>query len=212
MLVPYVVSSLGVHAGRVGELFAALGVGYLLSAYLGPRACASARLRTTVLALIGLLVVAFGGLFNVHSFAAALVFLALMGLSAGAFLMLERTLLQRRAHDAVIGRISSAYSAVVTAATLAGALIASLIVTWFGRMVTLDLAIGVIASAAVVAIRLPARVDAGQISQRPECLDRRSLDVSRSDGSRLRCRCSARQGVRGSATGPLDGRGIGPSG
>jgi MFS family permease len=160
LLVPYVVGSLHARAASIGELFAALEVGYLVSPYLGRRACASSRLRASVLGLIGLLVAAFAGLFDVHSFWLAFVFIGLMGLGGGSFLMLEKTLMQRRAGDHVIGRISSAYSAVVMAATLAGALLASLTVAWIGRDAALNLAIAVIAAAAVPATRLPARVAA----------------------------------------------------
>jgi predicted MFS family arabinose efflux permease len=158
VLVPYVVSSLGVRAASIGELFSALGVGYLLSTYLGRRACASRRLRFTVVTLISLLVLSFAGMFNVHVFTLALVFMVLMGLGGGAFRMLQQTVLQRRAPDHVIGRISSAYSTVVVAAALAGALLASLAVAWLGRAVALNLAIAVIATAGLVATRLPARI------------------------------------------------------
>jgi MFS family permease len=160
LLVPYVVGSLHARAASIGELFAALEVGYLVSPYLGRRPCASPRLRASVLGLIGLLVAAFAGLFDVHSFWLAFVFIGLMGLGGGSFLMLEKTLMQRRAGDHVIGRISSAYSAVVMAATLAGALLASLAAAWIGRDAALNLAIAVIAAAAVPATRLPARVAA----------------------------------------------------
>ena len=158
LLVPYVVSSLRVQAASIGELYSALGLGYLLSTYLGRRACASPRLRTAVVGLLGLLVLAFAGLFNIRSFALALVFISLMGLGGGSFLTLERTVMQRRAPDRVIGRISSTYSTVAMAATLAGALLASLAVPWIGRTATLDLAIAMIASGAVAATRLPARI------------------------------------------------------
>jgi MFS family permease len=160
LLVPYVVGSLHARAASIGELFAALEVGYLVSPYLGRRACASPRLRLSVLGLIGLLVVAFAGLFDVHSFWLAFAFIGLMGLGGGSFLMLEKTLMQRRVGDHMIGRVSSAYSAVVMAATLAGALLASLAAAWIGRDATLNLAIAVIAAAAVPATRLPARVAA----------------------------------------------------
>jgi MFS family permease len=158
LLVPYVVGSLHARAASIGELFSALELGYLLSTYIGRRACASPRLRASVLALIGILVVAFAGLFDVHSFGLAFVFIGLMGIGGGAFLTLEKTITQRRAADDLIGRISAAYSAVVTAATFAGALLASLAVAWFGRATALNLAIAVIAVAAVPATRLPARV------------------------------------------------------
>jgi len=160
LLVPYVAGSLHARAASIGELFAALEAGYLLSPCLGRRACASPRLRASVLRLIGLLVAAFAGLFDVHSFGLALVFTGLMGLGGGSFLTLEKTLMQRRASDHVIGRISSAYSAVAMAAALAGALLASLAAAWIGRDAVLNLAITVIAAAAVPATRLPARIAA----------------------------------------------------
>jgi len=160
LLVPYVVGSLHVRAASIGELFAALEVGYLLSAYLGRRASASARLKASVLALIALLVFSFTGLFDLHIFWLAFVFICLVGLGGGAFLMLEKTVMQRRTGDGVLGRISSAYSAVVMAATLVGALLASLAVAWIGRAAALNLAIAMIASAAVPASRLPSRITA----------------------------------------------------
>jgi MFS family permease len=162
LLVPYVAGSLHARAASIGELFAALEAGYLVSPYLGRRACASPRLRASVLGLIGLLAAAFAGLFDVHSFWLAFVFIGLLGLGGGSFLMLEKTLMQGRADDHVIGRISSAYSAVVMAATLAGALLASLAAAWIGRDAALNLAIAVIAAAAVPATRLP-----GQLAARP---------------------------------------------
>jgi predicted MFS family arabinose efflux permease len=160
LLVPYVVGSLHARAANIGELFAALEAGYLVSPYLGRRACASPRLRASALGLIGLLATAFTSVFDVHSFWLAFAFIGLMGLGGGSFLMLEKTLMQRRAGDHVIGRISSAYSAVLMTATLAGALLASLAAAWIGREATLNLAIAMIAAAALPATRLPARVGA----------------------------------------------------
>ncbi len=168
LLVPYVVSTLGVQATTIGELYSALGVGYLLSSYLGRRAGASHRLRAIIVGLLGLVVVAFAGLFNVHVFALAFVFIGLAGLAGGAFLMLERTVLQRRAPNHVIGRISSAYSTVVMAATLAGALLGSMAAAWLGRPAALNLAIAVIACGSAVATRLPARVGV-DATGRAEC-------------------------------------------
>jgi MFS family permease len=164
LLVPYVVADLGVKAASLGELFSALGVGYLLSAYLGRRACASPRLRTCAAGLLTLETLAYVGMFDIHAFASALGFICLVGLAGGAFLMLEQTLLQRRAPDDVIGRISSAYATVVMATTLAGALLASLLVTWVGRSVALNLGIAVVACGAIVLVRLPGRVEPARMS------------------------------------------------
>jgi MFS family permease len=157
LLVPYVIASLHAQPASVGELFTALGAGYLLSAYLGRRACASGQLRASVVGLLALLALAFAGLFNVHVFAFALVFIGVAGLGGGAFLMFQQTMMQRRAPDSLIGRISSAYSAVLMAATLLGALLASVAVAWVGRGTALNMAIAVIACGAVAAAWLPAR-------------------------------------------------------
>jgi predicted MFS family arabinose efflux permease len=166
LLIPYLTATLGASAAGIGEIFAALGAGYLLSAYLGRRASATPRLRAAVGTLLAAVVVAFTGLFDVHVFALAVVFAALAGLAGGAFLMLERTLLQRRAPAALIGRISAAYSAVAMGATLAGLLLASLAVTWLGRTAALNLAIAVIAGGVLAASRLPAG-SAGPARPRP---------------------------------------------
>jgi MFS family permease len=156
LLIPYLTAALGASAAGIGEMFAALSAGYVLSAYLGRRASASPRLRAAVVTLLAAVVVAFTGLFDVHVFALAVACAALAGLAGGAFLMLERTLLQRRAPAALIGRISAAYAAVAMAATLAGLLLASLAVTWLGRTAALNLAIAVIAGGVLAASRLPA--------------------------------------------------------
>ena len=158
LLVPYVVGGLGVHAASLGELFSALGVGFLLSSYVGRRACASPNLRRTVVALLACVLLSFAGLFNLHAFVLAVFFMGLMGLTAGAFLMLEQTILQRRAPDQVLGRVSAVYSTVVMAATLAGALLASLVSGWVGRQPALNLAIALIACSALVASGLPAQL------------------------------------------------------
>jgi MFS family permease len=155
LLVPYVVSDLHVQAATVGVLFSALGAGYLASAYLGRRACASPRLRRTVVALLAEIVLAFAGLFDIHAAGPAFVFIALAGLGGGAFLMLEQTLLQRRAAGHVVGRIASAYATAGMASTLAGALLGSLLAGWLGRSIALNLAIAVIAAGAAAALRLP---------------------------------------------------------
>jgi MFS family permease len=186
LLVPYIVASLHAQPASVGELFAALGAGYLLSAYLGRRACASGRLRASAVGLLALVALAFAGLFNVHVFAIALAFTGLAGLGGGAFLMFQQTMMQRCAPDSLIGRISSAYSTVAMAATLLGALLASIVAAWLGRGTALNLAIAVIASGAVAAARLPARagrVSPGSGDRRPDESGSREPGAARSRGS-----------------------------
>lgn len=158
LLVPYVVTELHARSAIVGVLFCALGAGYLLSGYAGRRACASSRLRAAVLILVSGVTGAFGGLFDCHNVGAAPVFIALAGLAGGAFLMVRQTLMQRRAAEGAVGRISAAFGAAEMAATLAGAGLASVLVSHLGLAVTLNGAIFVIAAGCLLAGRLPARV------------------------------------------------------
>jgi MFS family permease len=152
LLVPYIVTGLRVPAARVGELFTALGVGYLMSAVAGRRACASPRRRACISGLLTAQAVAYTGLFDWRSLGGALAFAALAGLTGGAFLMLQRTLLQRYAPDHLIGRMTGAFSTVVMAATLAGMLLASLAARHVGAVATRNLAIAVVSAGAAVPI------------------------------------------------------------
>jgi MFS family permease len=158
LLVPYVVADLGVRAAAIGGLFSALGAGYLLSAWVARRAAASPRLRRTVTGLLGIIVIGFAGLFDWHDFAVAFGFIALAGLGGGSFLTLERTLLQRRAPADVVGRIGATYSTVVMAATLLGALLASVLVALLGLTAAVNAAVSVVALGCIAGLRLPARV------------------------------------------------------
>ena len=155
LLVPYVSTQLrGTDAG-VGVLFSALGVGYLIGALPGKFVCANSRLRRNLMALVAAVVAAFAGLFNVHVFALALVFIGLAGIPGNAFLALQQNLMQRCAPEVFIGRISSVYSTVGNVATVLGALLASLLVRELGLSLTLNCSIGVIACAGAVAVLLP---------------------------------------------------------
>jgi predicted MFS family arabinose efflux permease len=158
LLVPYVVTDLRARSAVVGVLFCALGAGYLLSGYAGRKACASPRLRAAVLVLIAAAAGAFCGFFDWHDLAAGLVFIGLVGLAGGAFLMVRQTLLQRRAADGAVGRISAACATAEMAATLVGAGLASALVSHIGLTATLNGAIAVIAAGCLVACWLPARL------------------------------------------------------
>ena len=158
LLVPYVVTDLRARAAVVGVLFCALGAGYLLSGYAGRRACASPRLRAAVLVLVAAAAGAFCGFFDWHDLAAGLPFIGLAGLTGGAFLMVRQTLLQRRAADGSVARVTAACATAEMAATLTGAGLASALVSHLGLTVTLNGAIIVIAAGCVVAGRLPARL------------------------------------------------------
>jgi MFS family permease len=158
LLVPYVVTDLRARSAVVGVLFCALGAGYLLSGYAGRRASASPRLRVAVLVLVAAAAGAFCGFFDWHNLAAGLVFIGLAGLAGGAFLMVRQTLLQRRAADGAVARVTAACATAEMGATLIGAGLASALVSHLGLTVTLNGAIIVIAAGCVVAGRLPARL------------------------------------------------------
>jgi predicted MFS family arabinose efflux permease len=155
LLIPFIATQLHGDATRVGALLSALGTGYLLSSYVGRRICTSPQLRTSVISLVAGIVIAFAGFFNSRSFVAALVFIGLAGIPGGSFLMLEQTLMQRLSPDDIIGRISAAYSTIENAATLCGALLASLLEHALGLTATLNLSIAVIAAGGILAILMP---------------------------------------------------------
>jgi predicted MFS family arabinose efflux permease len=155
LLIPYISVHLSGNARTVGTLFSALGAGYLLSAYAGKNACASPHLRVCVLTMVAGIAATFAGFFNTRSLVAAAIFIGLAGIPGGAFLMLEQTLTQRLAPDEIIGRVSAAYATAENAASLIGALLASLINHALGLTLTLNLAIAVIAAAGIPALFMP---------------------------------------------------------
>jgi len=157
LFVPYVVADLHMRPGRIGELFSALGAGYLASTVTGRAAGNSYRLRAYASTLLWLVTVAFAGFLAFRSFWAAAAFLALAGLAGGSFLQLQRTAMQRNAPDHLIGRISAAYSSITMAMTLIGALLAATTVNWIGRTETMAFAITAIGCGAAAALLLPAR-------------------------------------------------------
>jgi MFS family permease len=157
LFVPYVVAGLHVRPGRIGELFSALGVGYLVSTVTGRAAGKSYRLRACASTLLWLVTAAFAGFLAFRSFWAAAAFLALAGLAGGSFLQLQGTTVQRNAPDHLIGRISAAYSSFTMAVTLIGALLAAITVNWIGRTETMAFAITAIGCGAAAALLLPAR-------------------------------------------------------
>ena len=163
LFVPYMVAGLHIRPGRIGELYSALGIGYLVSTVTGRAAGKSDRLRAYASTLLWLVTGAFAGFLAFRSFWAAAAFLALAGLAGGSFLQLQRTTMQRNAPDQLIGRISAAYSSITMAMTLIGALLAAATVSWIGRTETMAFAITAIGCGAAAALLLPAW------SSRPGC-------------------------------------------
>jgi len=158
LLVPYVISVLGGDAGDVGVLMAALGGGFLASAYVGNVLSRSGLLRLSFTGCLAAITLCFAGLFLIHHFAAALVFIALAGLPGGALLMLVQVQVQRHTPDRQLGRVGSAFSAAEMAATVVGASAGSIAGQQLPLTTTVWLVIGVLAAGAVVAaLLLPTR-------------------------------------------------------
>ncbi|MER7335928.1 MULTISPECIES: MFS transporter [unclassified Micromonospora] len=159
LLVPYVISVLGGDASDVGMLMAALGGGFLASAYVGNALSRSGRLRMSFTGCLLAIAACFAGLFLVPHFAAALVFIALAGLPGGSLLMLVQVQVQRQTPDHQLGRTSSAFSAAEMAATVAGGAIGSVAGQRLPLTLTVWLVIVVLAiSAVAAALLLPSRV------------------------------------------------------
>ncbi len=157
LFVPYVVAGLHMRPGKIGELYSALGAGYLVSTVTGRAAGKSYRLRAYASTLLWLVTAAFAGFLAFRSFWAAAAFLALAGLAGSSFLQLQGTTMQRNAPDHLIGRISAACSSIMMATTLIGALLAAMTVNWIGRTETMAFAIATIGCGAAAALLLPAR-------------------------------------------------------
>ncbi len=141
------------HGGPrdVGLLMAALGVGYLASAYAGRRMSASGYLRLPVAACLVACDAAFAGLFNSRELPMALTSIALIGVFGGGLLMLVNIAVQRRAPDQVLGRTEAAIAAIEMLATVAGAALGGVLATAIGIVPMADLALVPVAAAAVMA-------------------------------------------------------------
>ena len=157
LFVPYVVADLHMRAGRIGELFSALGAGYMASTVTGRAAGKSYRLRACASTLLWLVTAAFAGFLAFRWFWPAAASLAVAGMAGGSFLQLQQTTMQRNAPDHLTGRISAAYSSTTMAMTLTGALLAAATVNWIGRTQTMAFAITAIGCGAAAALLLPAR-------------------------------------------------------
>ncbi|MGC5331580.1 MFS transporter [Micromonospora sp. DT62] len=158
LLVPYVIDVLGGDAGDVGILMAALGGGFLASAYVGNVLSRSGLLRLSFTGCLAVITLCFAGLFLIHHFVAALVFIALAGLPGGALLMLVQVQVQRQTPDRQLGRVGSAFTAAEMAATVVGASAGSVAGQQLPLTTTVWLVIGVLAASAVLAaVLLPTR-------------------------------------------------------
>ncbi|WP_255408511.1 MFS transporter [Plantactinospora sp. KBS50] len=155
LLVPYLVGRLGADGEQVGLLLSALGIGFLISAYVGRAISRSGRLRYGAAGCLAAVTVTFGGLFGWHDLVAAAVFLALAGVPGGAFLLLIEVQVQRQTPDHVLGRVSAAFSSTEMAATLLGGLLGGALAAAVGLMPTvavLLILLALVAAAALVVL------------------------------------------------------------
>ncbi|MEV0878625.1 MFS transporter [Micromonospora echinofusca] len=181
LLVPYVLDVLGGGASDVGVLMAALGGGFLASAYVGNILSRSGLLRLSFTGCLAAITLCFAGLFLIHHFVAALVFIALAGLPGGALLMLVQVQVQRQTPDRQLGRVGSAFSAAEMAATVVGASAGSVAGQQLPLTTTVWLVIGVLAASAVLAaVLLPTRP--GPVAAKPEATAEPAMAKTGDDG------------------------------
>jgi len=173
LLVPYVVRDLGGGARLVGILLSALGLGYLLSAYVGRAMSLSGRLRLSVAGSLLAIAVCFAGFFNWPDAVAATLFIGLAGIPGGALLLLVQVQLQRQTPEPLLGRVSSTFLSTDMAATVCGALAGTLLAGPIGLVPTLNASVALVAvSAALAVILLPSRVSAEPPSVEPPSVER----------------------------------------
>jgi predicted MFS family arabinose efflux permease len=162
MLVPYVYQRLHGDAGSIGALFAALGVGYLLSAPLARRMADVRAPRWTLAGLLTGVTVSFVGLFNWPEQIAALVFICAVGVAGGAVLAVVQTLIQRHTVDSVLGRVAAAYSSVEILATVVGAAAGGAVASAIGLVPAANIAIALVGTSIGLALMVPSPPEASE--------------------------------------------------
>lgn len=163
LFVPYALHTLHSDSSGVGLLFAALGVGFLVSAPVGRRVASARRLRVGVAVCLALIDGCFAVLFHTDVFVVALIAIGVVGVPGGAFVLLVQVELQRGTPSALLGRISSAFAAAQMIAALLGATLSSVAVQPLGPRVVADAAGGLLLLGAVAAATLlPATRARGQ--------------------------------------------------
>lgn len=158
LLVPYVIGVLDGDAGDVGILIAALGAGFLASAFVGKALARTGQLRLPFAGCLVTITMCFAGLFLVHCFLAALVFIALAGVPGGSLVMLVQIQVQRQTPDRRLGRVNSGFSAVEMAATVVGGAAGSMAGQQLNLATTVWLVVGILTvSTVLAAVLLPKR-------------------------------------------------------
>ncbi|WP_052710660.1 MFS transporter [Pseudofrankia sp. DC12] len=165
LFVPYAVHTLGSGSGGVGLLFAALGVGFLLSAPVGRRVAEARRLRVGLAGCLAVIDACLAVFFHTHAFVVALVAMGIVGVPGGAFALVVQVELQRGTPSALLGRISSAFAAGQMIAALLGATLSSVAVRPLGLTVVADAAMVVLLLGAVGAVAL---LPAGRVREKAD--------------------------------------------
>jgi MFS family permease len=167
LVAPYVLDELDGGPEQFGILMSALGLGYLLSAYVGRVMAGSGRLRLSAVVCLAIAALSFAGLFNVPHLGSAIGSIALVGAAGGAILLVIQIQLQRLTPDEVLGRISSAFLASEMLATVIGAALGGLLAEVIGLVITANIAAGLIAVSVLLAILLlPRRIAVGDDGER----------------------------------------------
>ncbi|MBM7784330.1 MFS transporter [Tenggerimyces flavus] len=144
VLAPLVAERLDGGAGTLGLLMAALGIGYLLGGMLSAKVSAVGSLT---IATCGFLLLALAS----HPIIGA-VACAVIGVGGSILLVVLRTATQRRAPEGFVGRASASLATVQTAATVAGAALATT-ASLTGLLIAVVL--GVALSTVVAAVAVP---------------------------------------------------------
>jgi predicted MFS family arabinose efflux permease len=155
MLVPYVYERLDGDAGLVGALFCALGIGFIISAPLARRLADASEPRWALAGALTAVNISYVGLFDWPHRAAALISICGVGIAGGAVLAVVQTLIQRHTVDAVLGRVSAAFSTIEMLATVVGAALGGAVAAALGLTTAANLAIALVVIAILLALAVP---------------------------------------------------------
>ncbi len=156
LLVAYLGGRLHLPPSTLGLLFAGLGLASLLSAPFAGRFVDRLAPRALVTGALLAVSTSFAVLFNLPSLPVAAVVFMTLGPAVVTYTVAVDTLLQRSTPDELLGRVLAGCRTANKTATLLGELGAVGLVTAFGLIVTLDVAVVAVALSAASALLLPA--------------------------------------------------------
>ena len=161
--VAYAQDVLGLAATGAGLLIGSLGVGGLVGAVMGASLSRGRRLAPVVVVGGTVEGCAFAAVALVGLLTPAMVLLATAGTAGAVMIVSGRTLLQRATDDRVLARVFAIQESTTLLGTALGAILAPLVIDWFGprvAFVPIGLGCALVALTGVVFIRrLDARAD-----------------------------------------------------